>query len=226
MRVHQKSLMRRHLRFDRYLPVWCAALCPEPPYRRPLAGKTRSVGAGGLAVFLPESLPVNSEMVLQVSGGEPVRGTVVWVGKGTATVLGTRVAHGVAFEQPVEAAVVRQWVSQGRKRLHARAPVRFNVEYAQAQSIVHGTCLTLSRGGMFIMTKRPAVPGPQVTLHFTLPGLSDRLSVLAQVVWVYREGGDLIAIDGMGVQFLELEASAAAHIETIVHRLCREAEPS
>jgi len=226
MRVHQKSLMRRHLRFDRYLPVQCAALCPEAPYRRPLAGKTCSIGAGGLAVFLPESLPVSSEILLQVSGGDPVRATVVWVGKGTPTILGIRFPHGVAFEQPVDAAVVRQWLSQGNKRLHARAPVRFNVEYAQAQSMVRGTCLTLSRGGMFIMTRRPAVPGPQVMLHFTLPALSDRLSVLAQVVWVYREGADLIAIDGMGVQFLELEAPAAVHIETIVHRLCREAEPS
>lgn len=225
MLADPKSLVRRHLRFARYLPVRCAVLSPKPPYLRPLMGKTRSIGAGGLSIFLLESLPVSSALLLQVSGGDPVRGTVVWVGEGMSTLMGIRFPHGVAFEQPVDAALVRQWVSQSSNRLHARVPVRFDVEYTQAQAIVRGTCLTLSPGGMFITTRRPAVPGPDVMLHFTPPGLTDRLSALARVVWVRREGTAPIAITGMGVQFLELEPSVADMIATIVDRLCTEAFP-
>ena len=226
MSADPKSLMRRHLRFVRYLPVQCAALSAKPPYLRPLIGKTRSIGTGGLAILLPESLPVSSALLLQISENNPVRGNVVWVGDGTPSLMGIRFPHGVAFEQPVDAALVRQWVSQSNNRLHPRAPVRFDVEYTQAQAIVRGTCLTLSRGGMFITTRRPAVPGPEVMLHFTLPGLPDRLSALARVVWVCREGTAPIAITGMGVQFLDLETRAAATIGTAVDQLCREASPS
>lgn len=225
MSADPKSLIRRHLRFVRHLPVRCAALSPKPPYLKPLIGKTRSIGAGGLAILLPESLPVSSALLLQISEKDPVRGTIVWAGEGTPTLMGIRFLHGVAFEQPVDAALVRQWVSQSNNRLHARAPVRFDVEYTQAQTIVRGTCLTLSRGGMFITTRRPAVPGPEVMLHFTLPDLPDRLSALARVVWVSRDGTAPIAITGMGVQFLELETRAAAMIDTTVDRLCRKASP-
>ena len=219
MSDHQKSLVRRNLRFVRYLPVRCATLISKHPYLRPLGGKTQSIGAGGLAILLPESLPVGTPLLVQVSEGDPLRGNVVWVDQSIPTILGTAFPHGVAFEQPVDPALVRQWVGQGKQRLHARAPVRFDIEYTQAQAIAAGTCLSLSRGGMFITTKRPAVPGPEVMLHFTLPGSSNRLSVLAQVVWISREKTAPTAITGMGVQFLEPGTSEAAMIGTVVDRI-------
>jgi type IV pilus assembly protein PilZ len=191
------------------------ALCPLPAHsvRR----------AEFKAPLFPESVPVSTPLLVQISQEDPLRGNVVWLGQGTSTILGTRIPHGVAFEEPVEAALIRQWVSQSKQRLHARAPVRFDIEYTQAQAIVQGTCLSLSRGGMFITTRRPAVPGPEILLHFTPPGLSDRLSILAHVVWVCKEETAPSAITGMGVQFLELEASEA--IGSVVDRLCAEAIP-
>lgn len=223
MSTHSKSLMRRHLRFARYLPIRYAALSSKRSSLKPLAGRTQSIGAGGLAILLPESVPVSTPLLVQISQGDPLRGNVVWLGQGTSTILGTRVPHGVAFEEPVEAALIRQWVSQSKQRLHARAPVRFEIEYTQGRAIVRGTCLSLSRGGMFIRTRRPAVPGPEILLHFTPPGLSDRLSTLAHVIWVCKEETTPSAITGMGVQFLELEASEA--IGSVVDLLCAEAIP-
>ena len=226
MSDHLRSLVRRNLRFVRYLPVRCATLISKHPYLRPLGGKTQSIGAGGLAILLPESLPLGTPLLVQISEEDPLRGNVVWVGQSTPTILGTAFPHGVAFEQPVDAALVRQWVCQGKQRLHARAPVRFDIEYTQAQAIARGTCLSLSRGGMFITTKRPAVPGPEVMLHFTLPGSSKRLSMLAQVVWISREETAPTAITGMGVQVLEPGVSEAAMIGTIVDRILVEAPTS
>ncbi len=223
MSAHSKSLMRRHLRFARYLPIRYAALSSKHPSLKPLAGRTWSIGAGGLAILLPESVPVSTPLLVQIAQGDPLRGNVVWLGQSTPTILGTRFPHGVAFEEPVEAAQVRQWVSQSIQRLDPRAPVRFDIEYTQAQAIVRGTCLSLSRGGMFITARRPAVPGPEILLHFTPPGLSDRLSILAHVVWVCKEETAPSAITGMGVQFLELDASEA--IGSVVDRLCAEAIP-
>lgn len=223
MSAHPKSLMRRHLRFARYLPIRYAALGSKRPSLKPLPGKTQSIGAGGLAILLPESLPVGTPLLVQISQADPLRGNVVWGGEGMPTILGTRFPHGVAFEEPIDAALVRQWMSQGTQRLHARAPVRFDIEYTQAQAIVRGTCLSLSRGGMFITTRRPAVPGPEVLLHFTPPGVSDRLSILAQVVWVCRDDTAPSAIAGMGVQFLEREASEA--LGSVVDRICAEVSP-
>ncbi|MFQ5989291.1 MAG: PilZ domain-containing protein [Candidatus Methylomirabilales bacterium] len=226
MSDHPKSLVRRHLRFSRYLPVRCATLISKHPYLRPLGGKTQSIGAGGLAILLRESLALGTPLLVQVSGEDPVHGNVVWVGQGNPSILGTIFPHGVAFERPVDAALVRQWMSQSKQRVQGRAPVRFDVEYTQAQAIARGTCLSLSRGGMFITTKRPAVPGPEVMLHFTLPGLPKRLSILAQVVWVCREETSPTAITGMGVRFLKPEASEAAMIGTVVDRIRAEAPTS
>jgi len=209
-------------RFEAYLPVECAAPIPGRPSARLIAGKTRFVSAAGLEILMPETLPLRTPMMVRVAQGDPLRAHVVWADQGTPTPAGTRVAHGVLFEQPVDPALVNQWVYRGERQAYTRAPVRFPVEYGQAGTAGHGTCVNLSRGGMFVATPQPAPPGSQVALTFNLPNLSHTFSMLARVVWNHTDEAKPDAPSGMGVQFLDPKPAEGALINALVDRLCSE----
>lgn len=206
-------------RFEASMPVLCTAPSPGRPLAKRLAGKTRSVGVGGLALLLPEALPLGTPVLVRVWQGDPLRGLIVWVGQGVQTDLRTTFPHGVAFEQPVDTALVGQWLSQVIQHRQVRVPVRFAVEHAQSGVVGRGTCLNLSVGGMFIATADPAPPGTEVVLHFMLPGLSDPLSVRARVVWTRGQGTGPDTTIGMGVYFLDPKPSDAALIGMVVDHL-------
>lgn len=117
--------MRRYLRFVRYLPVQCTVLNSEDGQPPPLEGLTGNVNAGGIEMFLPEPLSVKTVVSVQVAGRDPLRGHIVSVGEAIPTLLGNRFAHGLAFENAVDAALVRYWVSLPEKRAHPRPPSNF-----------------------------------------------------------------------------------------------------
>lgn len=219
--------VRRWPRFVAYLPVECVAFYPGQSNERRLAGKTVNVGAGGLAFLLEESLPLGSRVLVKVCEEEPVRGHVVWTDQRTRAVLGAIIAHGVAFEQPVDPARVGEWVRYGERRSNMRAPVKFDVEYAHAGGKARGTCLNVSQGGMFIATEGPVAPGTEVMLRLTPPGVFDPLSVPARVAWVSRDEAGRGAITGMGVQYLDLKPFEAAVIGNLVdHHLAEMPNPN
>lgn len=219
MAVHTQS--DSEPRFEVYLPVQCTA--PGGARPKGLTGKTRSISTGGLEIILPETLALGTPVLIQIGEGDLMRAHVVWVERDTATSMGTKVAHGLAFQQPVDPYVVRQWVYRAERQSHARAPVQFPVEYIQAGTGGRGTCLNLSRGGMFISTTRPALPGSEVSLTFHLPNLSHTFAVLARVVWTRKEEFESPTTSGMGVQFLDPRPSETALIGTIVDRHCTNA---
>ena len=223
MESQTTTAMRRYLRFARYLPVRCTALRASFPDMKPITGKTLNVGAGGLALLLPETLPLENAVLVQVGEGDLLLGRIVWIGRTMLTLRGDKFPHGVAFEQPVDPALVRQWVSQPKPRVHERAPVRFGVDYTRSGTTGHGTCLNLSQGGMFIATEPPPPPGEEYLLHFTPPGLTHSLSIPARVAWTCIGESESGAITGMGVQFLEPKPSEAAVLDRIVDRLRTEA---
>lgn len=213
-------------RFEAYVPVSCSAPRPGRAVAKRLAGKTKSISVGGLALLLPEALPARTAVSVRVWRGDPIQGLVVWVGPGTRTDVQTTFPHGVAFDQPVDSALVREWLSQAKRHPQARVPVRFTVQYTQAGVVGHGTCLNLSRGGMFIATARAALPETEVMLRYVLPGLSDPVSVLARVMWTRGKEAGPGVVNGMGVQFIDLKPSEAALIGVVVDRLCVEELPS
>ncbi len=206
-------------RHDAYLPVECTIPCPGGA-RRVLVGKTRSVGAGGLEILLPESLPHGTHLIVRVREGEPVHGYVVWTNRGRPSQPENQVSHGVTFDRPVDPDLVLQWVYRANRQSHARALVQFGVEYHQEGERSQGTCLNLSRGGMFITTDRPTPTGSEVSLFFTLPGVSHPFSVLARVVWARGQETGPGSTTGMGVQFLDPKPSEAALIGAVVDRTC------
>lgn len=217
--------MRDHRRFDIYMPAVCTAT-GRGLARTPLACSTRSVSAGGLELLLPETLPVRTPVVIEIHKESTVRGHIVWVGQDTSTMLGSRFPHGVVFDRPVDATLVRQWVYQAKRQSHARASVRFDVEWRREGAAERGTCLNLGRGGMFVATDHPAEPGTKVMLHFTPPGLYNPLSLLARVEWMYGDKRATGAVTGMGVQFLDPKPSEAALMGAVVDRLRGDPFPS
>lgn len=208
-------------RHDAYLPVDCI-IAFSGGGRKVVAGKTRAVGSGGLEVLLPEPLPNGTPLMIRIGEGDPVQGIVAWADRGKTSQPGDQVSHGITFNRPVDPDLVLQWVYRANRQSHARAPVQFIVEYTQEGERGHGTCLNLSRGGMFIATDRPTPPGSEVSLFFTLPGLSHSFSVLARVMWMRDEKTGQNSTPGMGIQFLDPKPSEAALIASVVDRLCGE----
>ena len=208
-----------YARHDAYVPVECSAGRAGGP-RRVLSGKTRSIGAGGLEILLPESLQPATPLTIRILGGDPVHGYVAWVDQGRAKEPGTPIPHGVTFQQPVDPDLVLQWLYRAERQSSARAPVQFRVEVHHEGEAGQGTCLNLSRGGMFIATDQHASPGSEVSLFFTLPGMSHRFSILARVVWIHGKETRLNRPPGIGVQFLDPKPAEATLIGSIVDRIC------
>jgi uncharacterized protein (TIGR02266 family) len=213
---------RRYLRFARYLPVRCTVL-EDQAGPQTLVGITRCVNSGGLEILLSEALPAQTAVLVQVSGGDLLRGHIVSTGKALSTMLGPRFPHGVAFEKPVDPSLVRQWVSHPQRRAYRRAEVRFGVDYTYEGRTDFGMCLNMCEGGIFIATQRPLAPDTVIGLCFTLPEASKPLSVRGRVAWVSGDENDPAVTIGMGVQFLNLDSGAAAEIGAVVDRLSADA---
>ncbi len=223
--------IHRYPQFVAYLPVQCMPLSRGRPMAELFRGKTESISVGGIGLLLPAIIPRRTPLLVQVGSEEPRRGLVIWVDRRTATNLGSSVSHGVAFDRLVEPALVQHWMRDSRRQSHPRVSVQFGVEYSRGRIAGHGTCLNLSRGGMFIATNHPARPGTELLLYFKPPSLACPVLVLAQVVWV--RGEEMVwmheeeiwpgAILGMGIQFVDPNPSVAALIGSIVDRLRQDA---
>lgn len=228
--------LRDSPRFKAEIPVRCTALGAEPSHQKLLGGKTKWVSAAGVSLLLYEALPVGTPVSIQFFEEEPRRGCVIWFDKGMQAPAATTVPHIVAFDQPVDSTLVRQWVSRAESRSEARVPVQFVVNFQSTETGrgAQGTCIDLSRGGMFVATHNPAQRGADILLQFKLPDLNHTMSVLAQVMWVRREQAVSLDEDGiwtgptpgMGVRFLTVNPVEDALIDTVVDRLSGEAKPA
>ncbi|MFQ5988555.1 MAG: PilZ domain-containing protein [Candidatus Methylomirabilales bacterium] len=223
-------------RFKAYVPVQCTALGDGRSPLKPLAGKTQWVSAVGLGLLLPETLPLGTRVLVQLHEEEPRRGQVVWVDKRMRTHLGTAVPHRVAFDEPVDPALVRRWISRAKSPAEPRVRVQLVVNFQAIETGRggQGTCMDLSRGGMFIAANHPPQRGSEILLQFKLPDISHTLSALAQVMWVRGEETvsveeqdiSLATVTGMGVRFLTVNPVDAALMSRLVNRLRAEATSS
>ena len=223
-------------RYKAYVPAQCTALGDGRSHLKPLAGKTQWVSAVGLGLLLAETLPVGTRVLVQLHEEEPRRGHVVWVDKRVRTHLGTTVPHRVAFDEPVDPALVRRWISLAKSPAEPRVPVQLvvNFQSIETERTGQGTCMDLSRGGMFIATNHPHQRGSEILLHFKLPNIPHTLSILAQVMWVRGEATvsveeediSLTTVTGMGMRFLTINPLDAALISRLVNRLRAQASSS
>lgn len=101
------------------------------------------------------------------------------------------------------------------RRLAPRALVALPVGYEHSGRVVSAETLDINEGGMFIKTPSPADVGDLVLLRFALPG-GPRWECSARVLWTRRPEDDHPYPQGMGVQFLDLQAEARAAIAALV----------
>ena len=219
--------IRRYPRLVAYLPIQCSPVSHGQPGTTAITGKTNSISSGGLGLLLPESIPLRTSVMVQVCLEEPLSGFVIWHDRPTLTDLGTRVPHGVAFDHLIDSDLILQWLRNAKRQAYRRVPVQFDVKFIQAGKAGHGTCLNLSRDGMFIGINHPPLPGTEILLRFNLHGPSHTFSIPAQVVWMRGEELSPSATTGMGVKFLEVNSSLeSALIDAVIDRLRAEASPS
>lgn len=233
--MSQHLNIRRYLRLVAYLPVRCTPLSRGQVGGKVTDGKTKFISPGGLGLLLDDIIPIKTAVLVQVSQGEPLRARVIWHDQPKPTDLQTNILHGVAFDQPVNPDQMRQWVLSAQRQSHTRVPVRFDVEFTHEGQANHGTCLNLSRGGMFIATNRPPRPGTELLLRFKLHDPSETLSIPAEVAWtrgeemastneeklIWLRGEETWpgTLTGMGVMFLDVKPAEATLIDTVVDRL-------
>ncbi len=220
-------------RFKAEIPVRCTTLGDGPSDQKLVGGKTTWVSGAGIALLLYESLRIGAPVSIQFDEGEPRRGRVVWFDKRGQSSPTTTLTHIIAFDQPVDPSLVRQWMSRAESRSEARVPVQLVVNFQATHTgrAGQGTCMDLSRGGMFIATDNPAPRETEILLQFKLPNLNHSISALAQVMWVRTAQAMSVDEDGiwtgptpgMGVRFLTVNPVEDALIDTVVNRLCGEA---
>lgn len=219
--MSSRANIRSDPRLVAYLPVQCASRNRgrrAPP--KVLTGKTSSISPGGLGLLLPETVAPRTPVMIQVCLEEPLPGHVIWHDNPVVSDMRARIPHGVAFDHPIDLDLIGQWVRNAERQASRRVPVRLDVEFSQAGKAGHGTCLNLSRDGMFIGIDHPPLPGTEIVLRFTLNGPSHTFSIPAQVVWMRGEERAQRAVAGMGVKFLEVNPSLeSALIDAVVDRL-------
>lgn len=98
----------------------------------------------------------------------------------------------------------------------ARASVDLAPRYRTPQSVdyVHGRCIDLSEGGMFIVAQLPCESGTLLKFECAVDGNADAVKGVARVVW--RRTGDSDRPSGMGLKFVKLEAGSAEVISQLV----------
>ena len=98
-------------------------------------------------------------------------------------------------------------------RLETRTPIRaalWTLEEPADTAEFQGMSQNLSRGGMRIEAGRFLPSGGKLDVQFRLPGQSDELCIVSQVVWSARASSGLYQ---SGLQFLVMRGNAPARIE-------------
>ena len=107
-------------------------------------------------------------------------------------------------------------------RQHERAPIRLQLNYRDATggNFLYETATNISRGGLFIETKRPVPIGACLVVRFQIPNDEDDLEMDGEVMWVkpWVEGGDN-PNPGMGIRFENLSAKDRMTIASIVQAI-------
>jgi uncharacterized protein (TIGR02266 family) len=112
----------------------------------------------------------------------------------------------------------RRIMSQKDRRVSARVPARFKVNYVHDGDYLISYTKDLSVDGMFIYTEKPPEAGEEVKLIFSLDDLPI-VTVWARVIWTNEKNSEGDKDAGMGVRFIGLPADARTAIFRIVNRI-------
>jgi uncharacterized protein (TIGR02266 family) len=111
-----------------------------------------------------------------------------------------------------------------------RIPYRTEVSASIALRTISGTCVNLSRGGLYINSPEAdqILPGTELTITFALPQDKRLVQLNGKIAWVnqgqQRQTERLP--QGFGVQFATLNPDISRHLESYINRNLRSPGPS
>ena len=115
---------------------------------------------------------------------------------------------------------VNQVFHLGREnsRRYPRVLYSLPVDYWVGEQQLSNYSSNFSAGGIFIRTIDPAPPNELIDISFSIPELNEQIETTGKVVWAneYESGAKKPSLPGMGVQFLDLDASLRNKLEEFV----------
>lgn len=101
------------------------------------------------------------------------------------------------------------------------------VAYRTVDNFITDWAVNISRGGIFINTRKPLAVGTTVRLMISLPDQAFPFYLNGRVMRVNEFDNPSNQVPGMGIEFLDVDDEKRARIERFVERLRKELpEPS
>jgi uncharacterized protein (TIGR02266 family) len=100
-----------------------------------------------------------------------------------------------------------------------RADVQVSIDLASEHTFWSGLTMNMSEGGVFVATHRHVAVGTKLTVEMDLPGTDAPIATTAEVRWSREYTGNPDAPPGLGLQFLDLDASALSQIRIFVEKV-------
>jgi uncharacterized protein (TIGR02266 family) len=97
------------------------------------------------------------------------------------------------------------------KRRAARHERELVVSYRSAGALLSDWAVNVSRGGLFVGTRRPLPVGSSVILRIEL-GPDLRASVRGRVAWISRYNNAANLVPGMGIRFVSPAGAAGRRL--------------
>ncbi|HET8541023.1 MAG TPA: TIGR02266 family protein [Anaeromyxobacter sp.] len=105
------------------------------------------------------------------------------------------------------------------KRRAARLHHEIPVAYRSVGSFLTDWATNISRGGLFINTRKPLPVGTSVKILVQLPGASFPFQLNGRVTRITEYDNRANMVPGMGVEFTDIDDAQRREIEAFVERL-------
>ncbi len=115
-------------------------------------------------------------------------------------------------------------MSDDNKRRAARLHHEIPVAYRSVGSFLTDWATNISRGGLFINTRKPLPVATEVTIVIQLPGAAFPFQLGGRVTRVAEYDNHANMVPGMGIEFTDVDDAKRREIEKFVERLRRELE--
>jgi type IV pilus assembly protein PilZ len=114
------------------------------------------------------------------------------------------------------------------RRLELRAPIVLKVEYKRLNTFFYDYTKNISKGGIFIKTRKPLTVGTSFLFKLFVPGLADPLDLRGEVRWTRKSGRGGKDRDrdrsednepGMGIRLIYDDDEQRRDVDRVVEKL-------
>jgi type IV pilus assembly protein PilZ len=113
--------------------------------------------------------------------------------------------------------------SGSERRRFPRHAITLRVDYKRMNTFFADYAKNISKGGTFIRTAKPLDAGTEFVFVLSIPGQTDQIQLLGQVMWTVDEGRATEENPaGMGIRFKFVDAAERQQLEDFVSKLMSE----